>query len=258
MYSNVPHRYTNHIHLGQKIPSHVLHSPQLNHALPTYQQHISHATTTSVPAINSIATSVAGQVTGPHHQKQVDSVLLSRQAASPHHHARVAAAAARTAMSNPDANNASNGTGVDPSAKPSEWTILDLGGMQMKNLSRELFGYAFLTTLYLNHNAFTMLSPLIAKLTNLVVLDLSGNRLSSLPSELGMVVSLKELLLHDNELTFLPADLGQLYQLETLGLEGNPLNEPVLSMIQKEGTTTVITYLREMCPGEKKFPTKSS
>ncbi|KNC96818.1 uncharacterized protein SPPG_08019 [Spizellomyces punctatus DAOM BR117] len=250
MYSSIPHRYPNHIHLGQKLPGHVLQSPQLNHAIPTYQQHLSHAATTAVPAINSVGASVSGQVAGPHHQKQMDSVILSRQAASPHHHARVAAAAARTGMSNSESNGNTScvGSTVDPSAKASQWTIIDLGGMQMKNISRNLFGYTFLTTLYLNHNALASLSPEIAKLTNLVVLDLSGNRLSSVPSELGMLVSLRELLLFDNELTFLPPELGQLFQLETLGLEGNPLNEPVGSMIQKEGTNAVVTYLREMCP----------
>ncbi|KAI8825151.1 Endonuclease/exonuclease/phosphatase [Fimicolochytrium jonesii] len=184
----------------------------------------------------------------------MDSVLSSRQSASPHHHARVAAAAARSALSNPDAatnganGNSSGGAGVDPNAKPSAWTILDLGGMQLKNLSASLFNYTFLTTLYLNHNALGLLSQEVAKLTSLVVLDLSGNRLTSLPSELGMLLSLKELLLHDNELTFLPPELGQLYQLDNLGLEGNPLNEPISSMIQKEGTSAVVTYLREMCP----------
>ncbi|KAI8919346.1 Endonuclease/exonuclease/phosphatase [Powellomyces hirtus] len=221
----------------------------MNHSIPAYQQHGLHASGATIPSINSATNASNTQISGPHHQKQMDSVLHSRQAASPHHHARIAAAAARTAMNNPD-NNAGhvNGTSIDPNAKPSQWTILDLGGMQMKNISASLFGYTFLTTLYLNHNAFSTLSPEVAKLTNLMILDISGNRLSSVPSELGMLVTLRELLLHDNELTFLPPELGQLYQLETLGLEGNPLTEPVVSMIQKEGTGAVITYLREMCP----------
>ncbi|KAI8855032.1 Endonuclease/exonuclease/phosphatase [Chytridium lagenaria] len=196
-------------------------------------------------------TSTSNGVAGSHHQKQIDQVQLSRQSASPHHHARVAAAAARTA-NGLGANSESLGNSalslVNPSEKASEWTILDLGGMQIKNLSAELFRYTFLTTLYLNHNNLTFLSTDISKLSSLVILDLSGNRLTSVPAELGLLVSLRELLLFDNQLTFLPPELGSLFQLEILGLEGNPLSEPILSLIQKEGTTAVVTYLRENIP----------
>jgi len=100
-----------------------------------------------------------------HHQKQLDQALTSRQSSSPHHHARVAAAAARTGL-NPDGTAATNGT--NSSDKPSQWTVIDIGGMQIKNISKELFRYTFLTTLYLNHNALSALSPDISKLINLV------------------------------------------------------------------------------------------
>ncbi|KAJ3021509.1 Glucose-repressible alcohol dehydrogenase transcriptional effector [Thoreauomyces humboldtii] len=260
IYSNVHQRYSNHMHqINQKMPA--MHSPQLNHPIPSYQQHASHGSGGTGPGnVNSSGGGGGGgnnsnnnaptQISGPFHQKQIDSALLSRQSAGSHHHARVAAAAARTASANPDAPPAQANARVptDPNAKPSQWNVLDLGGMQMKNISQSLFNYTFLKALYLSHNAFSTLSPDVTKLVNLVVLDISGNRLSSVPSELGMLVSLRELLLHDNELTFLPPELGQLYQLEVLGLEGNPLNEPVVSMIQKEGTSAVVTYLREMCP----------
>ncbi|KAJ3109091.1 Glucose-repressible alcohol dehydrogenase transcriptional effector [Phlyctochytrium planicorne] len=204
----------------------------------------------NIAAQNSYQTATANGHTGGHHQKQVDQAQLSRQSASPHHHARVAAAAARTAngMGMTEPVGTSNLSLVNPSEKPSEWTIIDLGGMQIKNLSLELFRYTFLTTLYLNHNNLTFLSPEVSKLASLVVLDLSGNRLTSIPPDLGLVVSLRELLLFDNQLTFLPPELGSLFQLETLGLEGNPISEPLLSLIQKEGTAAVITYLRENIP----------
>ncbi|KAJ3044785.1 Glucose-repressible alcohol dehydrogenase transcriptional effector [Rhizophlyctis rosea] len=178
--------------------------------------------------------------------------------ASPHHHARVAAAASRTtalaaaasggAPAGTGADGAANGTGANSGEKASEWTVVDLGGMQIKNLSKELFRYSFLTTLYLNHNALTFIPPEISRLRSLVVLDISGNKLASVPAELGLLVMLRELLMFDNELTFLPPELGSLYLLETLGLEGNPLNEPLLSMIQKDGTTAVVSYLRDTCP----------
>ncbi|KAJ3194674.1 Glucose-repressible alcohol dehydrogenase transcriptional effector [Irineochytrium annulatum] len=182
------------------------------------------------------------------HQKQLEQVQISRQSASPHHHARIAAAAARTQNgTGMDSAAGSNLSLVNPSEKPSQWTIIDLGGMQIKNLSAELFRYSFLTTLYLNYNNLTSISNEISKLTSLVVLDLSGNRLTAIPAELGLVVSLRELLLFDNQLSFLPPELGCLFQLETLGLEGNPLSEPFSHLLQKD-TNSIVTYLRENIP----------
>ncbi|KAI8930201.1 Endonuclease/exonuclease/phosphatase [Entophlyctis helioformis] len=141
-----------------------------------------------------------------------------------------------------------NGSAQQPSERASGWTSIDMGGMLIHNISKELFRYTFLTHLYLNHNNLISIPSEISKLCQLALLNLSGNKLSSIPAELGLVVSLKELLLFDNELTFLPPELGQLYQLETLGIEGNPLGEPIPSLLQKDGTVGVITYLRDMCP----------
>jgi len=80
-------------------------------------------------------------------------------------------------------------------------------------------------------------------------LDLSGNKLTSIPPQLGYLINLKELLLFDNQITVLPPELGFLFQLETLGVEGNPLSEPIIGLMQKDGTQGVITYLRDSCPG---------
>ncbi|RKO94113.1 Endonuclease/exonuclease/phosphatase [Blyttiomyces helicus] len=207
--------------------------------------------TSGPPSVNGQPPPGAGGsqvITGPHHQKQADAALASRQSASPHYHARVAAAAARTLLSGGDPPPPSNNISIPPTEKPSQWTILDLGGMHMRNLAPSLFCYSFLTTLYLNHNAITTLPASIALLHSLIVLDVSGNKLSTVPPELGMLTGLRELLLFDNEIAVVPPELGQLYQLETLGLEGNPVEEPIASMIIKEGTTGVVTYLREMCP----------
>ncbi|KAJ3300703.1 Glucose-repressible alcohol dehydrogenase transcriptional effector [Borealophlyctis nickersoniae] len=255
--TGVAPRYPGQLHFGSKLSGHV----QLNHSLlanSAYQQQLglsSHAATTSIAASNAVSVvgvGGVGQVTvaGPHHQKQVETAALSRQTGSPHHHARVAAAAARTSLANGTETNGVNGgsSAVNGEARASEWTIIDLGGMQMKNLGKELFRYTFLTTLYLNYNALSYLPPEINRLRSLTVLDVSGNKLASVPPELGMLVALRELLMFDNELTYLPPELGNLYMLETLGLEGNPLNDPIMGMIQKDGTTAVIQYLRDMCP----------
>jgi CCR4-NOT transcription complex subunit 6 len=118
-----------------------------------------------------------------------------------------------TISSNNNTNSLSRNTTIGTGASTtSQWTAIDIGGMQVKNLSPTLFQYTFLTTLYLNHNNLTYLSHEISRLKSLTLLDLSGNKLSSLPPELGLVVSLRELLVFDNQLSFLPPELGFLYQ----------------------------------------------
>jgi CCR4-NOT transcription complex subunit 6 len=189
----------------------------------------------------------------PHIQRQLDQAAVSRQSASPHHHARMMRSTTATSK---DGEGLAGANGREPSRDPPngttverQWTTLDVGGMAIRNISKELFRYTFLTTLYLNHNQITVIPPQIANLKNLVRLDASGNRLMSVPPELGLLSLLKELLLFDNQLTTLPPELGFLYQLDNLGLEGNPIQEPLLSLLQKDGTTGVISYLRDSCPG---------
>jgi CCR4-NOT transcription complex subunit 6 len=130
-----------------------------------------------------------------------------------------------------------------------KWTALDIGGMGVKNLSPALFQYTFLTTLYLNHNNLLFLPPEIMRLSSLTVLNVSSNKLTSLPPEIGMLVNLVDLLVFDNSLSTLPMELGNLYQLQNLGLEGNPISEPLLTLLQKEGTNSLIAFLRDNCPG---------
>jgi CCR4-NOT transcription complex subunit 6 len=199
-----------------------------------------------------------------HYQQQIHYANVSRQSATPHYRAIAAAAVARssglssaitiTDPNNPSKAGAVNGEGADKTGNTAavslqQWTILDLGGMGLKNMSRELFQYKFLTALYLNHNNLHLLSPEISRLTKLTILDVSGNKLTSVPPEIGMLTNLKELLLVDNGLVTLPAEMGTLYQLDILALDGNPLNESLKNLLQQEGTGAVITYLRENCPG---------
>lgn len=128
------------------------------------------------------------------------------------------------------------------------WTTIDMGGMNLKNVSPELFRYTFLTTLYIPHNALVTLPASISKLVSLTLLDASSNKLTSLPSELGLLTGLRDLFLFDNHLSSLPAELGTLHQLETLGIEGNPLPENMRSLLEKDGTPALIAYLRDSCP----------
>lgn len=128
------------------------------------------------------------------------------------------------------------------------WSTIDMGGMHLRNLSAELFKYSFLTTLYVPHNNLTSLPSGIASLTHLVLLDVSGNKLTSVPPELGMLTNLRELLLFDNQITNLPSELGTLYQLDLLGIDGNPLPDNLRTLLDKEGTSGLISYLRDSCP----------
>ncbi|EDR11685.1 uncharacterized protein LACBIDRAFT_142382, partial [Laccaria bicolor S238N-H82] len=136
--------------------------------------------------------------------------------------------------------------------KPPEntWSSLDMGGLNIKNLpaTSGLFTFTFLINLYLNHNALSSVPPEISKLRHLELLDISGNNLSTLPPEMGMLTQLKELYVFDNHLTVIPFELGSLHQLQTLGVEGNPLDATLKAIIQKDGTPTLISYLRDNCP----------
>ncbi|KAJ3220225.1 Glucose-repressible alcohol dehydrogenase transcriptional effector [Clydaea vesicula] len=216
-------------------------SPQQHSYSPQQQrQYLSQFKATLYPTSNSPVPSTLNLQNN--FQKQLDKQILSRSSNSPHHHARLAIATARQNQ------NVEEEQQQLENAKASDWTAIDLGGMQIRNLSFEIFKYEFLTTLYLNHNNLTRISPECHKLRNLKVLDLSGNKLASIPPELGMLTNLVELLLFDNELTVLPHEFGALFQLDILGLEGNPLSEPIVSLSQKDGAVGVIQYLRDSCP----------
>lgn len=157
--------------------------------------------------------------------------------------------AAPSTPTHPSSSNAPSEVPRPTADKPPEntWTSLDMGGVNIKNLPANsgLFSFTYLIHLYLNHNALTTVPPEIAKLRHLEVLDLSGNALANLPPELGLLVQLKELFLFDNHLTTLPPELGCLHHLQTLGIEGNPLDANLKSIIQKEGTSALVCYLRD-------------
>ncbi|KAK7005817.1 Endonuclease/exonuclease/phosphatase [Favolaschia claudopus] len=202
-------------------------------------------------------------------QQQLMKYETMRTARSPHHRARANAVAARgnvsktitiTNPNQPDPSKAAvDDTPPSPSMAlsmavnhPSSTTAptLDMGGINIKCIppSSGLFSFAFLTALYLNHNALTSVPPEISKLRHLEVLDLSANNLSTLPIELGLLINLKEFLLFDNHLSTIPPEFGTLHRLKTLGIEGNPLDTQLKSLLQKDGTVALISYLRDNAP----------
>jgi Leucine-rich repeat (LRR) protein len=134
---------------------------------------------------------------------------------------------------------------IDPSFEQSELLGLDLSNIKLRSLPVGLFSFDSLFELRLNGNMLSRIPPQIAQLKNLVVLDLSDNALVVVPREIGKLVNLQELLLYNNQLTSLPPEMGYLYQLENLGIDGNPLQEPLPTLSHAQGSTSIITYLRE-------------
>jgi CCR4-NOT transcription complex subunit 6 len=137
-----------------------------------------------------------------------------------------------------------------PKPPTQAWSSLDMGGVNIKHLplNSGVFTYTFLTALYLNHNQLSTVPGAIGRLRQLELLDLSGNQLTTLPAELGMLTTLRELYVFDNSISVLPHELGTLHQLSTLGVEGNPLDAMQMKLIQKDGTSALIAYLRDSCP----------
>lgn len=192
-----------------------------------------------------------------HWQQQLQLAAEARQSSSPHYHARAVAQQAKgiqIAPSQPDAQeftlDGRNGLTKTKPAQRQGWHSLDFGGQGLRALSTSLFHYTFLEKLYLNHNKLKVVPPAIGQLQKLDHLDLSGNELTDLPEEIGMLSNLKKLYLFDNNIRTLPYEMGYLYRLDTLGIEGNPLDDVLKAQVMKEGTKTLIRYLKEEMPGE--------
>lgn len=255
------------------------------HGVPLVKPGISPVVSASVTASPSANSALTDKQT--EWEKQLIYAEISRQSFSPHHHARAAALAARSSISNgqdpskgiqlpagvaaiglslpvpaPEdrkgtwdvsavmSPNKPLGTRTQQAEATEEktWSQMDMGGLKLKNLSDNVFRYTFLTSLFINHNNLTSISPAVVQLKNLTVLDASGNQLIMLPPELGMLTELRELYLFDNQLTILPPELGTLYRLQFLGIEGNPLQENLKDIVKKDGVQALIAYLRDSCP----------
>ena len=261
-------------------PPHLPNGGPLHGPLPNYggQNHNG-----SQPALSS-ANGDSRNPPSTHWQKQLDHAALCRQGHHGHHYARQAAmqqrghtSAAITIIDPRDkllsersvltnGRKADQGfieadiglrtsrskaptTSLDDSDESdSLWSVLDMSGMNLRNLSNELFTYTFLTVLYLPFNALTSLPPSISSLVFLSRLDLTGNKLANLPPELGSLIDLRELYLFDNNLTSIPYELGTLHQLDIIGIEGNPLPETIRKLVEESGTSGLIGYLRDSCP----------
>lgn len=89
------------------------------------------------------------------------------------------------------------------------WFELDVSGMGIRTLSREIRYYPHLTALYMNNNKIVELpDDIFSELRSLVVIDVSFNLLSRLPSSIGQLDHLEKLAIHHNRITELPLEMG--------------------------------------------------
>lgn len=125
---------------------------------------------------------------------------------------------------------------------------LDLSGLEIDRLPKEIVQLTQLQMLNLNENNLTQLPPEvsalvhlqelmlyenslnelpteIAQLKQLQILDIGFNDLTKLPAEIGQLNTLKELYLGENNLSELPTEIAQLKQLQILDLSFNELDE---------------------------------
>lgn len=213
------------------------HSPAPQSSFKTFKQHLTSST-----------------IQAPSKQTS-SSQHTERNASVPHHHAKLAAAASRATFASTTGGSSfmnlpalQDNTRDENTIDSENWTTLDIGGMGIQNISKSLFHFDFLTTLYLNHNSISYIASEIGLLVNLTCLHLSGNRIKNLPQEIGKLSKLKELFLFDNLLTTLPFEFGYLYQLTDLYLDGNPWTEPFYSILQREPAISIVSWLRDAAP----------
>lgn len=285
--SSLPHSMNHHNVLANIAPSSPsytnLGSP---HTAAFVRSSVSPVAPTQPSTTSNSSSNIANA--SPEWLQQMMCAEISRQSFAPHHHARAAALAARSSANHgqdpkkgivlpagvvanglsfpmkgsdstaqsadsslsmsPTKSSSMRTQEADPKDSDKSWSIMDMGGLKLKNIGVDIFRYTFLTSLFINHNNLTTLSPAILQLRNLSVLDASGNQLVAIPPEIGMLTSLSALFLFDNQLTILPPEIGTLYQLEMLGIEGNPLQPNLYEIIKQEGTQALVAYLRDSCP----------
>ena len=120
-------------------------------------------------------------------------------------------------------------------------TNLDLSGLSLATVPKELGKLTNLTSLDLMNNQLSELPAVIGELTNLTSLDLMNNQLSELPAVIGELTNLTELDLRGNQLSELPAVIGELTNLNLLNLRNNQLSE--LPAVIGELTNLTSLYL---------------
>ena len=102
-------------------------------------------------------------------------------------------------------------------------TSLDLTGLKLTEIPREVFTLKQLKQLIIRHNKLSEIPQEMVYLPNLSYLDMGHNQLSRLPFHLKDLDSLKYLNLSHNAIKELPYEVQALVQLEHLDLSHNQL-----------------------------------
>ena len=104
-----------------------------------------------------------------------------------------------------------------------ERSDLDLAGLQLTRLPKEVCAFTTLRHLNLSFNRLETLPPEIADLTDLTRLNLTENKIIDLPSEISRLTALRWLSISKNNLVNPPDEIFRLTGLETLELDGNEI-----------------------------------
>jgi Leucine-rich repeat (LRR) protein len=107
-----------------------------------------------------------------------------------------------------------------------ELTELNLGNIEFSVIPESIFSLKNLLYLELSSNrTVSVLSPLIANLTQLEELYLESNTLTEIPKELGDLKKLKKLALNRNELTSFPDAILNLSELEEIHIGSQKITD---------------------------------
>lgn len=103
-------------------------------------------------------------------------------------------------------------------------TTLDLSGLGLEKIPKEVFELTKLQRLYLHGNQLSILPREISVLVNIKELKCQFNKLTSLPAEIGNLKEIDQLILSDNNLSELPIEIKNLKNLRVLSLHYNQLS----------------------------------
>lgn len=102
-------------------------------------------------------------------------------------------------------------------------TKVNLSGLGLTEIPKEVFKYKNLRKLFLHNNAITKIPTEIKQLKLLNTLDISDNRITTLYASIFELKSLNVLLINNNKIKNIPSQISNLRKLRILGIANNQL-----------------------------------
>jgi internalin A len=118
-------------------------------------------------------------------------------------------------------------------------STLDLSGLGLEDLPRQVLNLPNLESLDLSNNKLTDVPAVVFELANLQRLDVAGNNIAVIPDEIGRLFRLRHLTLSRNPLQRLPSSWSKLDRLATLDLRSCGLTALPASVAE-------LTHLRQL------------